>query len=283
MNAVLRTTGILVMALCLWVLQSGESTADPYTGPPIGPMTATIIAGDDQGGLMVRSSPSQDAPVLGVLAIGSRVINYPRFENGWVMLQSPMNGGWVRIDSLEAVRGVATVAGVDRPEMCLRIRTGPGVGYDMVGCARMNERLRLTGFWSQNNWIEIEGPLHGWVSSVQIRTNLNVAASSAPAPVATVVRETVVPVPYAYPVPRRYPAYYGYPSYRYSSYWYPNRGRSGYRYPYEYGGFRYRGSGVGVAVGPRGGVGVRVGPVGVGVGPGGGVAVRAGGVRVRVR
>lgn len=283
MKAAFRRTGILAVILSLSILGSLECAAAQYSEPGIGPMTARVVTADGVGGLTVRRGPSEAAPVSGYLAVGSRVINYPRFENGWVMLQSPVNGGWVRIDSLQAVRGIGTVTDVDRPEMCLRIRTGPGVDYDVVGCASMDERLRLTGFWNENNWIEIEGPMPGWVSATQIRTGLNVVAYPPPAPVTTVVRETVVPVPYAYPVPRPYPVYYGYPAYPYFPYRYPIYRRAYYPYPYRYGGFHYRTPGVGVAVGPRGGVGVRVGPVGVGVDPRGGVAVRAGGVRVRVR
>ncbi len=261
MKVIFRKAMILAIAVCLCAFLSVGAEAAPYVGPAIGPVTASVATADDSRGLSVRSGPSDAAPVMGVLAVGTRVINHPRFENGWVMLQSPMNGGWVRLDSLQAIRGVATVIDIDRPETCLRIRNGPGVDYDVMGCARMGEKLGLTGFWSENNWVEIDGPVPGWVSAAQIRTNINVVVRSAPAPITTVISETVVPVPYR--VRRTYPVYYD--------------------YPYRYGGFRYNSPGVGVAVGPRGGVGVRVGPVGVGVGPGGGVDVGAGGVRVRVR
>jgi hypothetical protein len=201
------------------------------------------------------------------------------------MLQSPMNGGWIRLDALQPVRGVAVVTDVDGPEMCLRVRSGPDVNYEIIGCAQMGQSQRLTGFWSSNDWAEIEGPVRGWVSAAQIRTKLAVARCPVPAPV-TVVQETVAPPTYVYPVPRPYPVYSNYQSPRfYSSYRYPDERRHhGYRtHGYGHHGFRYQSPGVGVAVGPRGGVGVRVGPVGVGVGPGGGVAVRVGGHHGRMR
>jgi uncharacterized protein YraI len=286
MKTALRISGILIIVSCFWAFQPEESGAVPFPGATVGPIVATVVAGDDRDGLTVRSGPSQGAPPVGVLALGSRVTNYPRFENGWVMLENPMNGGWIRLDALQPVQNIAVVSVVDGPEMCLRVRSGPGVGYDILGCAQMGERLRLTGFWSSNDWAEIEGPVRGWVSAAQIRINLVSARCAAPAPVTTVVRETVAPITYAYPVQRAYPVYSDYPSSRsYSSYQYPyQRRHHSYRlYPQEYGGFRYRSPGVGVAVGPRGGVGVRVGPVGVGVGPGGGVAVSVGGHRGRGR
>lgn len=286
MNTVLRISGVLIIASCFWAFQPGESAAVPFPGAAIGPITATVVAPDNSHGLTVRSGPSYGAPSVGVLALGSRVTNYPRFENGWVMLQSPMNGGWIRLDALQPVRSIAVVTNVDVPEMCLRVRSGPGVDYDVLGCAQMGERLQLTGFWSSNDWAEIEAPARGWVSAAQIRTNLVAARCAAPAPVTTVIRETIAPITYSYPVPRAYPIYSDYPSSRfYSSYRYQDRRRHhSYRpFPQEYGGFRYRSPGVGVAVGPRGGVSVRVGPVGVGVGPGGGVAVRVGGHRWSAR
>jgi uncharacterized protein YgiM (DUF1202 family) len=35
--------------------------------------------------------------------------------------------------------GVATVVGVDQPDNCLRIRSGPGNSYDVIGCANMGD------------------------------------------------------------------------------------------------------------------------------------------------
>lgn len=277
MKSIYPRLALLAAVVCITGIWSGAGLASAFPEEVVGPVSGTVIAGDSRGGLIVRSAPYADAGIIGTLAIGSRVTNFPRFENGWVMLKSPMNGGWIPIDSIQAVRSIATVVSVDRPEMCLRVRSGPGTHFDVAGCARMGERLRLSGFWSNSNWAEIEGPVKGWVSADQIQTPLIVA--TAPAPRRTIVRETVVPVPsvtYVYPQAR--PVYYR--SYRYG-YGYPYYG--GRRYPYRYGGYRYGSPGVGVAVGPRGGVGVRVGGVGVAVGPRGGVGVNAGGVRVRVR
>ena len=144
----------------------------------------------------------------------------------------------------------AVVVSIDRPENCLRVRSGPGTGYAIVGCAQMGERVRLTGAWSRNNWAEIDLPARGWVTGSQIRPT-----------VAAYVPGVVVPPPtvtYVEPAPV-VGGYVGTPYYPYRRY-YRNR--------------VYGGPGVAVGVGPRGGVRVRAGGVAVGVGPRGGWSVR---------
>jgi uncharacterized protein YraI len=170
-----------------------------------------------------------------------------------------------------AQSGPARVVSVDAPEMCLRIRSGPGVSYPLVGCVAMGEKVILTGVWSNNNWAEINSPMRGWVSGSQVR--MLVVATAPPPPPAPVVE-------YDVSVPPPVDTYYYGPAYVYGApYW----GRYYRRYgpyhpwgpkPYYYGKGYYRSRGVGVAVGPRGGVAVRAGGVGVRVGPRGGVGVR---------
>ncbi|MBI4964526.1 MAG: SH3 domain-containing protein [Desulfomonile tiedjei] len=143
----------------------------------------------------------------------------------------------------------AVVVSIDRPENCLRVRSGPGTSYPIVGCVRMGERLQLTGAWSQNNWAEIDLPAKGWVTGSQIRRSATVYVPGVvvPAPAVTYVEPS--------PVVRTYV-------------------RTPY-YPYRrYGYGVYGGPGVGVRVGPGGGVAVRAGGVAVGVGPRGGWGVR---------
>jgi uncharacterized protein YraI len=162
-----------------------------------------------------------------------------------------------------AQSGPAWVVSVDRPEMCLRIRNGPGLSYPVIGCAAMGSRVNLTGVWSNNHWAEINRPMRGWVSDSQIRI---VVAGPPP------------PVGYDVTIPPAAPCYYG-PAYEYGPVWnrYYRRHRPcrGWRRrPYNRGGCHYRGHGVGVCVGPRGGFSLRLGGVGVRVGPRGGVGVR---------
>lgn len=87
--------------------------------------------------------------------------------------------------------GIATVVGVDQPDNCLRIRSGPGSQYDVIGCANLGDKLKITGVWTSNDWAQLEN--HGWVYGPQVSTDLRpprVAYSTAPA---YVVGEEVVP------------------------------------------------------------------------------------------
>ncbi len=105
--------------------------------------------------------------------------------------------------------GVATVIGVDQPDNCLRIRSGPGSAYDVIGCAPMGEKLNLTGVWTSNDWAQLTDN-NGWVYGPQIATDLRPPQAAFSAP------ETRIVVEEGYPVYE-----YGYlPDYGYSTYWY---------------------------------------------------------------
>ncbi len=70
----------------------------------------------------------------------------------------------------QLVGGVATVVGVDQPENCLKVRSGPGSSYDVIGCVLIGTELNLTGVWTSNNWAQLTGD--GWVFGDQISTDL---------------------------------------------------------------------------------------------------------------
>jgi len=108
--------------------------------------------------------------------------------------------------------GVATVIGVDQPENCLRIRSGPGNSYDVIGCARMGEQLNITGVWTSNDWAQLAD--NAWVYGPQIQTDLSPppAAFSQPESYAAVVNQ--------YPIySDTYDDAY-LPDYGYQTYWY---------------------------------------------------------------
>ena len=68
------------------------------------------------------------------------------------------------------VGGSATVIGVDEPEKCLRIRSGPDKSYEIIGCAKAGDQLNITGVWTSNNWAQLASK--GWVYGPQIKTDL---------------------------------------------------------------------------------------------------------------
>jgi hypothetical protein len=105
--------------------------------------------------------------------------------------------------------GIASVIGVDQPDNCLRIRSGPGNQYDVIGCANMGDRLKITGVWTSNNWAQLVD--NGWVYGQQIYTDLRppqIAYTERPT---YVVREEIVP---------DYDDWAYLPDYGYDTYWY---------------------------------------------------------------
>jgi uncharacterized protein len=90
-------------------------------------------------------------------------------------VQKPAEKAGASVASAPPTRGgrereapVGVVTGVDLPENCLRIRSGPGVNYPKIGCANQGENLQLTGS-VQNGWAQVQEPVQGWVSGGQIR------------------------------------------------------------------------------------------------------------------
>jgi hypothetical protein len=105
--------------------------------------------------------------------------------------------------------GVATVVGVDQPDNCLRIRSGPGNQYDVIGCANMGDKLEITGVWTSNNWAQLAD--NGWVYGPQIYTDLRPPQTAWSRTPAYVVTEEVVP---------DYDDWAYLPDYGYDTYWY---------------------------------------------------------------
>lgn len=143
-----------------------------FWGDNIGIVSGAVEKADSQRGLIVRSSPSASGEPLAYIPVGTDVRGDSVFRNGYVKLQTPYRGGWVRMDHLKPVGVEATVASVDRPDLCLRIRSEPSTGADKVGCAELGQKLRLTGLWSTSNWAQVDTPTSGWVSASQITSEL---------------------------------------------------------------------------------------------------------------
>jgi len=105
--------------------------------------------------------------------------------------------------------GVATVVGVDQPENCLRIRSGPGNAYDVIGCANMGDQLNITGVWASNNWAQLAD--NGWVYGPQIQTDLRPPGTAYSQGRSYVVTEPVTP---------DYSDWGYLPDWGYDTYWY---------------------------------------------------------------
>ncbi|MGB6066980.1 MAG: hypothetical protein WBG50_19415 [Desulfomonilaceae bacterium] len=104
--------------------------------------------------------------------------------------------------------GVAKVIGVDHPDNCLRIRSGPGNQYDVIGCANMDDQLNITGVWTSNDWAQLAD--NGWVYGQQISTDLQPPRTAYSRPPTYVASEEAVP---------DYDDWAYLPDYGYDTYW----------------------------------------------------------------
>jgi len=65
----------------------------------------------------------------------------------------------------------ALVARVDRPDNCLRVRSAPSSSGNVISCAKMGDKLFLTGVFSDDGrWAQLNN--NGWVYYSQIQTSL---------------------------------------------------------------------------------------------------------------
>ncbi len=65
----------------------------------------------------------------------------------------------------------ALVARVDRPDNCLRLRSAPSRSGNVIGCAKMGDKLFLTGVFSgDGRWAQLNN--NSWVYYDQIKTSL---------------------------------------------------------------------------------------------------------------
>ena len=118
--------------------------------------------------------------------------------------QSLAQGGQAGGQVPQPVGGIATVIGVDQPDNCLRIRSGPENSYDVVGCANMGEQLKITGVWTSNDWAQLAD--NSWVYGPQIQTDLRPPRTAYSRSPSYVVTEEVAPDYYDW----GYLPYYGY-------------------------------------------------------------------------
>jgi hypothetical protein len=154
-------------------------SAGPMIREIKGTIAASVAKADDPKGLTIRSDPSLSGREVAFLALGAMLKGPTAYRDGWVKVDHPQYPGWVSLANMKPIDGAAAITAVDRPENCLRIRSGPSSSFPVVECARISAKLALSGFWSDNNWALLQGK--GWVYGAQIH------APSKPPSLASVV------------------------------------------------------------------------------------------------
>jgi hypothetical protein len=143
--------------------------------------------------------------ILIVLTMAANIPNVTLAQNSQPpQVQTGQTGGQVP----QPQGGVATVVGVDQPDNCLRIRSGPGNSYDIIGCANMGEQLNITGVWTSNDWAQLAD--NAWVYGPQIETDLRPPRTAYSRSPSYVVTEEVMP---------DYGDWAYLPDYGYDTYW----------------------------------------------------------------
>ena len=140
--------------------------------------------------------------IVAMLAVLAFAVSIP----GQSLAQGGPTGGQVP----QPVGGIATVIRVDQPDNCLRIRSGPGNSYDVIGCANMGDQLQITGVWASNDWAQLAD--NSWVYGPQIQTDLRPPRTAYSKSPSYVVTQEVAPDYYDW----GYLPYYGYDTYWYS-------------------------------------------------------------------
>ncbi len=172
----MKNSSMIIMPafLCgiLVLFAYGPAIGAQFFGDNVGIISGTVEKGDSERGLTVRSTPSSSGAPMAFLPFGTKVQGSTTFKNGYVKIEVPVKGGWVPMDFLSPTGGEAVVARVDKPDLCLRIRSGPSVTHEQVGCAEMGQKMELTGLWSTNGWAQVSGPTAGWVTAGQINSEI---------------------------------------------------------------------------------------------------------------
>ncbi|WP_308637971.1 N-acetylmuramoyl-L-alanine amidase [Paenibacillus silvisoli] len=166
----------LVIVMTLLIGSLGLSMATAASSYPYQAKVSTAV-------LNVRSEPSLQASVVGQFKNGDIVTVTDEESDGWVQVKRNKMTGWAagyllrKLDSKGAAGNqavstpptsgkVSTSPGSTATVLAdsLRIRSGPGVSYKVVGSLEQGEQVTITG--SQSDWLKIRttGSQSGWVA-----------------------------------------------------------------------------------------------------------------------
>ncbi|MBM7568342.1 N-acetylmuramoyl-L-alanine amidase [Paenibacillus sacheonensis] len=131
--------------------------------------------------LNVRSEPSLQASVVGQLRSGAVVTVTEEDDDGWVQIKGSKISGYAagyllhRTDSSGQTAGSSSSSVGGKASSSpgstatvtadsLRIRSGPGTGYSVIGSLKQGEQVSVAG--SQSDWLKIRtsGGSTGWVA-----------------------------------------------------------------------------------------------------------------------
>jgi uncharacterized repeat protein (TIGR01451 family) len=160
---------------------------------PFGPVEGEVVAYR----LRVRTGPGLDYPIIGLLRLGTIVSIVAKNERGnWFQIRLETGTAWVagwwvrirrsyfqRLPVVEGGIGTATLVPLPSPLIPvegqgvgvvntyqLRVRTGPGLGFQQIGLIKLGTEILLLGRSPDRAWYQIK-TLDGsaWVSAYYVR------------------------------------------------------------------------------------------------------------------
>ncbi|AIQ14526.1 hypothetical protein PDUR_23510 [Paenibacillus durus] len=163
------------------ILTSPTAQADSYT--------AKVYATS----LNVRSEPAGGAAVTGSVR-GGTLVTVSKEQHGWLKIQTGNTTGWVAGYYLKKAGGTAassqaTVTAAKKRTSprsttavvtadSLRIRSGPGTGYDVIGSLEARDAVTILS--RRSGWLKIrtKGGAIGWVAEPYVTAGASAASAA---------------------------------------------------------------------------------------------------------
>lgn len=133
--------------------------------------------------LNIRSEPAKNAAVVGSIK-NSALVTVTDEQHGWLKVHTGTTSGWVagyylkKVNSTTAGAGTTTTSKASVTADSLRIRSGPGTQYKVLGSLKAKDVVII--LLQQNGWVRIRttsGEI-GWVAEQYIRSGTSSSSAS---------------------------------------------------------------------------------------------------------
>lgn len=185
-----RAAGALIAALIFLLLINFPTAADELKNN-----SATAVVGVNA--LNVRSGPGTNYGVVGALYYGNSVRMLGRnYDSTWVKIEYGYGSvGWVSANLIYAQSAIGYLPVVDQTPSpsqtgqvsattALNIRSGPGVGFAVIGSLFPGHPATVLDQDGSASWlfVRLEDGRQGWISGVYTKPYVRTAAPSTPSP-----------------------------------------------------------------------------------------------------
>jgi len=152
-------------------IPSGQVSSLPVTDRTINPFATVIV----YPSIQVRSGPSTDFPIIGVLRTGAVVdIVGQDPKTKWIEVATPFGNGWIQTQFVTLTGDIFAAPNTDQfaypvvknVNYRVNIRSGPATDRSVVGVLPYLQYARIIGVNANGRWWKITGDSGtGWVSA----------------------------------------------------------------------------------------------------------------------